>query len=49
MIPIASDLHEHIGTDSYPVISDGILVGYVNDNIVKSFVESLRKCKILCY
>ena len=46
MIPIASDLHEHIGTDSYPVISDGILVGYVNDNIVKSFVESLRKCKI---
>lgn len=46
MTPISTDLHEHIGNDSYPVIHDGILIGYVNDNIVKSFVDSLRKCKI---
>lgn len=46
MIPIVNDLHEHIGNDSYPVLLDGILIGYANNNIVKSFVEKLRKCKI---
>ena len=46
MIPISTDLHEHIGNDAYPVVSDGVLIGYVNENIVKTFVESLRKCKI---
>ncbi|MCQ2817488.1 MAG: DNA-directed RNA polymerase I subunit RPA2 [archaeon] len=46
MIPISSDLHSHIGVEFYPVISDGILIGYVHKNIVNNFVESLRKCKI---
>ena len=46
MIPISSDLHEHIGNDSYPVILDGCLIGYIHNNLVKNFVNSIRYCKI---
>ena len=46
MISCRTDLHEHIGEDSYPVVLDGIVLGYINNNLVKNFVELVRKCKI---
>ena len=46
MIPISSDLHEHIGGNDYPVVLDGILIGYVNNDYVNNFVETVRKCKV---
>lgn len=47
MIPVSYDLNFHIGNDTYPVILDGNLVGYINDYLVKNFVNGLRKYKVL--
>ena len=46
MISCRTDLHEHIGNDSYVVVLDGIVLGYINNNLVKNFVELIRKSKI---
>ena len=46
MIPTTTDLHEHLGDDSYVVVLDGILIGYINNSLINSFIESIRKCKI---
>lgn len=46
MVPVSSDLNLHIGSDSYPVILDGQLIGYINEYLVNNFVNGLRKCKV---
>ena len=46
MISCRTDLHEHIGDDSYVVVLNGIVLGYINNNLVKNFVELIRKSKI---
>ena len=46
MIPCRTDLHEHIGDDSYVVVLDGIVLGYINNNLVTNFIELIRKSKI---
>ena len=46
MISCRTDLHEHIGDDSYVVVLDGIVLGYINNNLVKNFVELIRRNKI---
>jgi DNA-directed RNA polymerase I subunit RPA2 len=45
MISCRTDLHEHIGDDSYVVVLDGIVLGYINNNLVKNFIELIRKSK----
>jgi DNA-directed RNA polymerase I subunit RPA2 len=46
MIPISNDLNLHIGDDTYPVILDGAIIGYVSDYLVRKFIDSLRKNKV---
>ena len=46
MIPANTDLHENSGDDSYVVVLDGILIGYIFKSLVKNFVECIRKSKI---
>lgn len=47
MIPISHDLNFHIGNDTYPVILDGAVIGFINDTLVQNFVTGLRKYKVL--
>ena len=47
MIPVSHDLNYHIGNDTYPVIFDGNLIGFINEYLVKNFVTGLRKYKVL--
>jgi DNA-directed RNA polymerase I subunit RPA2 len=47
MIPVSNDLNLHISNDTYPVILDGNLVGYISTLLVNNFVNGLRKYKVL--
>ena len=47
MIPVSTDLNLHIGEDSYPVVLDGRLIGFINENLVNNFIQGIRKNKVL--
>jgi len=47
MIPVTTDLNIHIGADSYPVVLDGKLIGFVNDGLINNFILGIRKYKVL--
>lgn len=47
MTPVSNDCNYHIGNDTYPIFLDGALMGFVNDFLVRNFVNGLRKCKVL--
>ena len=46
MMPVSHDLNFHIGNDTYPVILDGTLIGFISDLLVQNFVTGLRKYKV---
>jgi DNA-directed RNA polymerase I subunit RPA2 len=46
MTPNSNDLNLHFSNASYPVILDGKLVGFIDDDIVKNFIAGLRKFKV---
>ena len=39
LISFRTDLHEYIGDDSYVIVLDGIILNYINNNLVKKFME----------
>jgi DNA-directed RNA polymerase I subunit RPA2 len=47
LIPVSHDLNYHTGSDTYPVVLDGAVVGYIHDYMVKNFVNGLRQYKVL--
>ena len=45
-VSVSQDLYLHVGHESYQVVLDGILIGYIPDLLVTNFVNSIRKNKI---
>ena len=49
LIQISNDLSLHVGTGSYPVILDGKVIGFVEDGLIKNFINALRRFKVSKY
>jgi DNA-directed RNA polymerase I subunit RPA2 len=47
LIPVSHDLNSHVGSETYQVVLDGGLIGYVPDMLVNNFVQGLRKFKTM--
>lgn len=46
MSPIVNDLSVNYPPDNYPVLLDGKIIGYVEEDLIDNIVESLRILKI---